>query len=116
LAGKREPAQIFHEVLDYRWYASQRENREVPLVEATQGYIADVLASLPDEAQTTDPAATVEGNRELLNPYDPSQGFADDEEEPPYDPWEAEAHAPDMERLPDHLDIDALRRRASLGE
>lgn len=116
LAGKREPAQIFHEVLDYRWYASQRENREVPLVEATQGYIADVLTSLPDEAQTTDPAATVEGNRELLNPYDPSQGFADDEEEPPYDPWEAEAYAPDMERLPDHLDIDALRRRASLGE
>lgn len=111
LAGKREPAQIFHEVLEYRWYASQRENREVPLVEATQGYIHDVLTTLPDEVQTNMDAVT-EGNRTLLNPFDPSQGFADDEEEPPFDPWEAEAYAPDMELLPDRLDIDALRKRS----
>ena len=56
--------------------------------------------------------AVTEGNRTLLNPFDPSQGFADDEEEPPFDPWEAEAYAPDMELLPDRLDIDALRKRS----
>ena len=27
----------------------------------------------------------------LANPFDPSQGFADDEHEKPYDPWEDEA-------------------------
>ncbi len=113
LAGKREPAQIFHEVLDYRWYASQREDREVPLVEATSGYIKDVLTTLPDEERTSHAEVMMEGNRELLNPFDPSQGFVDEEEEPPFDPWEAEASSPDMELLPENLDIDELRRRAS---
>lgn len=56
LRGKREAAQIYHEVLDYRWYASQRESREVSLAEATQGYIHEVLTTLPDEAVPGDPA------------------------------------------------------------
>ncbi len=110
LTGKRDPAQIFHEVLDYRWYASQRENREVPLGDAVQGYIHDVLRGLPDEAMSQDlgPAE----DRELLNPFDPSEGFVDEADEPPFDPWEAQAYAPDTELLPDVLDIEALRRRA----
>ncbi len=49
LRGKREAAQIYHELLDYRWYASLREFREVPLLEAVHGYIRDVLRALPDE-------------------------------------------------------------------
>ena len=108
LTGKRDPAQVFHEVLDYRWYASQRAEHEVPLADAVQGYIADVLRRLPDEGR---PEPGVGDDRQLLNPYDPSEGFAD-AEEPPVDPWEAEACAPGTELLPDFLDIDALRRRA----
>ncbi|MDN5572214.1 MAG: DUF4032 domain-containing protein, partial [Propionibacteriaceae bacterium] len=108
LTGKREQAQIYHEVLDYRWYASQRERREVPLVEAVQGYITDVLAVLPDEV-ISDDFVTPE-SRQLLNPYDPSQGFADDDEEEPFDPWEASASDPDFETLPEVFDIDALRK------
>ena len=109
LTGKREPAQIFHEVLDYRWYQSQRESRDVPLVEAVQGYIADVLRALPDEVIAAEAFGPVE-NRQLVNPFDPSAGFMDDEEEPPFDPWEAEAASPDTELLPEVFDIDALRR------
>lgn len=111
LAGKREPAQIFHEVLDYRWYASQREGREVPLTEAVQGYIHDVLSALPDEVISPDTTIHPE-TRHLANPYDPSQGFADDTDEAPVDPWEASAADPDVELLPAHFDIDALRRKA----
>ena len=111
LTGKRDPAQIFHEVLDYRWYASQRAHREVPLTDAVQGYIHDVLRGLPDEA--LGPDVTPEEERELVNPFDPSQGFVDEADDVPFDPWEASAVDPATELLPDVLDIEALRRRAA---
>jgi len=91
LMGKRDPAQIYHELLDYRWYQAQREHRDVPLLEAAQGYIRDVLANLPDEAMIS----MGPGVRTLANPYDPSLGFQDD---------------PLSEQLPPV--IDALRARA----
>lgn len=117
LRGKREAAQIFHEVLDYRWYQSQRESRDVPLTEAVHGYIRDVLTSLPDEVLSSTALEPVDdGARELLNPYDPSDGFADEANESfDDDPWESEAYAPGTEVLPDHLDIEALRRRSQKG-
>lgn len=49
LRGKLEPAQIFHELLDHRWYVSQREHRDVPLPEAVHSYIDTVLRHRPDE-------------------------------------------------------------------
>src|SRR5690625_5925534 len=30
LRGKLEPAQVFHELLDHRWFRSEREQRDVP--------------------------------------------------------------------------------------
>ncbi|MBK8448223.1 MAG: DUF4032 domain-containing protein [Micropruina sp.] len=106
LRGKRDAAQIFHEVLDYRWYASQRENREVPMLDAADGYIRDVLEGLPDEAMNSRPLA--EGSRQLANPFDPSQGFADEEGAMPDDPWEVDAaEVPEPTGM---LDIAALRR------
>ncbi len=104
LRGKRESAQIYHEVLDYRWYASQRENREVPLLDATYGYIHDVLRALPDEAMTDTRA--IGEDRQLSNPFDPSQGFVDDDGPMPVDPWETEE---EEVAAPGFLDIDALR-------
>lgn len=49
LRGKLEPAQIFHEVLDHRWYVSQRQRRDVPMGEVTRSYIENVLRHRPDE-------------------------------------------------------------------
>ena len=105
LRGKRESAQIYHEVLDYRWYASQRENREVPLLDATHGYINDVLRALPDEAMTDTRA--IGEDRQLSNPFDPSQGFVDDDGPMPVDPWELDDDEPVA--APGFLDIEALR-------
>jgi hypothetical protein len=50
LRGKLEPAEIFHEVLEHRWYRSEQRGRDVGLAEATADYVRDVLVHKPDEA------------------------------------------------------------------
>lgn len=49
LRGKLEPAQMFHEILDHRWYISQQQQRDVPMLEATASYVENVLRHRPDE-------------------------------------------------------------------
>lgn len=49
LRGKLEPAQMFHEVLEHRWFMGERLRRDVPLTEAAQDYVATVLTEKPDE-------------------------------------------------------------------
>mgnify|MGYP000707557978 CR=1 FL=1 len=112
LRAKREPAQIYHEVLDYRWYQSQRENRDVPLTEATWGYINDVLRALPDEALSSEALVPLDSRR-AVDPFDPSKGFvdADEPETPPHDPWEDGVEEEDVAPS-GFLDIAALRARA----
>jgi len=95
LQAKREPAQIFHELLDYRWFASERAGHDIPLTEAIHGYIHDVLQALPDEAMSEDTILPVVEGAKLVNPYDPSMGYVDDDDlPPPYDPWEDGAAEP----------------------
>src|SRR4029077_15528209 len=43
LRGKREPAELFHEVLDHRWYLSERAGADVGTDRAVASYVADVL-------------------------------------------------------------------------
>lgn len=49
LRRKLEPAQIFHEVLENRWYMSEQAGSDVGIEAATQAYIGTVLATKPDE-------------------------------------------------------------------
>jgi hypothetical protein len=49
LRVKLEPAELFHELLEHRWYMSERAGRDVPLEEVVQDYVATVLPSRPDE-------------------------------------------------------------------
>jgi hypothetical protein len=55
LRGKLEPAEIFHQLLDHRWYMSQNEARDVPLAEALHSYIDEVLRHRRDEATVIAP-------------------------------------------------------------
>lgn len=55
LKGKLEPAEVFHQMLDHRWYLSQNEKRDVPLAEAVGSYIDTVLRHRRDEATVVDP-------------------------------------------------------------
>ncbi len=55
LRGRLEPAEIFHQLLDHRWYMSQNEARDVPLAEAVSSYVDTVLRHRRDEATLIDP-------------------------------------------------------------
>ena len=46
--GKREPAELYHELLEHRWYLSEQEGRDVGREEAVASYAA-VLRGQPDE-------------------------------------------------------------------
>lgn len=50
LGGKLEPAEVVHEVLEHRWYMSEKQDRNVPLAEAVQSYLDSVLRHRRDEA------------------------------------------------------------------
>jgi hypothetical protein len=50
MRGKLEAAEVFHEVLEHRWYLSQQAGHQVPLDHAVRSYVAEVLSHKPDEA------------------------------------------------------------------
>lgn len=47
--GRLEPAEIFHEVLEHRWYMSEKQGVDVEMIAAVRSYVADVLANRRDE-------------------------------------------------------------------
>lgn len=49
LRGRMEPAQIFHEVLEHRWFLSEQAGHSVPFLDAVQSYVDTILVSRPDE-------------------------------------------------------------------
>ena len=49
LIGKLQAAEIFHQLLEHRWFESERLGRDVSLEEALESYIPDVLEPAPDE-------------------------------------------------------------------
>jgi hypothetical protein len=46
-AAKLDQAEIFHQLLEHRWYMSERQGRDLPLGEVVPSYVAEVLAKLP---------------------------------------------------------------------
>ena len=50
LRGRLEPAEAFHEILEHRWFLSERAGREIGIVEATKAYVDEVLVAHPEEA------------------------------------------------------------------
>jgi hypothetical protein len=55
LRAKLEPAEVFHQVLEHRWYMSQAQGRSIPLAEVLTSYIDDVLRHRRDEATVMGP-------------------------------------------------------------
>jgi Domain of unknown function (DUF4032) len=52
LRGRLPPAQIFHEVLEHRWYMSETAGRDVGTTAATRSYIEQVLPEAPRPLET----------------------------------------------------------------
>ena len=55
LRAKLEPAEVFHQLLEHRWYLSQAKGKSVPLAEALTSYIDNVLRHRRDEATLMGP-------------------------------------------------------------
>ncbi|BDV31317.1 DUF4032 domain-containing protein [Microbacterium terricola] len=55
MRAKLEPAEVFHQLLEHRWYLSQAKGKSVPLAEALSSYIDNVLRHRRDEATVMGP-------------------------------------------------------------
>lgn len=55
LARKLEPAQVFHEFLEHRWFRAQNAGHDLPFQEVIDSYVREVLPSKRDEALLLDP-------------------------------------------------------------
>jgi hypothetical protein len=72
-SGRLEPAEVFHQVLVHRWDLAEKLERKVPLEEAVNSYVVNVLAHRRDEealiAPPTEaitlPTAVPSGNIEI---------------------------------------------------
>jgi hypothetical protein len=49
LTRKLEPAEVFHEVLEHRWYLSEAAGQDIAIEEVIADYISNVLRGKPDE-------------------------------------------------------------------
>lgn len=72
LSEKLEPAEIFHEVLEHRWFLSEAAGREVSMDEAVRSYLDTVLRFRPDEKSLLDPDLL--GHGEMVQDDDESDG------------------------------------------
>lgn len=50
LAGRLEAAEIFHEILEHRWFISEQQGRDVPQREAVRSFVDNILRHHRDEA------------------------------------------------------------------
>lgn len=75
LRGKREPAEIFHEIMEHRWYMSEEAGHVVPLMDAVRAYTRDILAHHRDETAVLSPPTEA-----LTLPVDVIDSGADDDE------------------------------------
>ncbi|MDQ3973282.1 MAG: DUF4032 domain-containing protein [Actinomycetota bacterium] len=49
LHGKLEPVEVFHEVIEHKWFLSEHAGHDVGVEEAARSYMATVLPGVPDE-------------------------------------------------------------------
>jgi len=52
LRGRLAPAEIFHEILEHRWYMSERAGRDVGTAAAARSYFERVLPQVPESLDT----------------------------------------------------------------
>ena len=78
MRSKLEPAEIFHEVLEHRWYMSEAAGYDVSMQDAVADYVTNVLANRPDEH------SVISGNEQLrpnvLDDIDYATGTSDEDD------------------------------------
>jgi Domain of unknown function (DUF4032) len=59
LRGKLTALEIYHEILEHRWYLSEQSGVEVGAMEAAKSYVENELRHKPDEEAVLDEPPTV---------------------------------------------------------
>ena len=57
LRAKREPAELFHELLNHRWYRSEVAGHDIGMADAAASFSEQVLPAIPDERAPIGPAS-----------------------------------------------------------
>lgn len=72
LRAKLEPAQIFHEVLEHRWFLAQKAGHDVPLDQVIDSYVHSILPTKRDEAILLDPGPQDTAEMPAIIPDEPA--------------------------------------------
>ena len=62
LWNKRQAAEVFHEILEHRWFLSQQAGKDVGLMPSVDAYVEDVLRHAPDERRLLEAEASPEAD------------------------------------------------------
>ena len=66
LWGKRQAAEVFHELLEHRWFLSQERGEDIGLLPAVAEYVESVLRHAPDERAVLAPERDEEADEDDL--------------------------------------------------
>lgn len=81
LSAKLEPAQVFHEILEHRWYLGQERQSDVPLQDVLDDYLENVMPGKRDEAVLlSGPEDEVLAGYDDMTEYRVSDSVEDDKE------------------------------------
>jgi hypothetical protein len=104
LRGRLAPAEIFHEILEHRWYMSETAGRDVGTTAAARSYFKRVLPNAPEPLEGAANGALPHGNAE---PASPAPEDAEPTSPAPEDP-EAGAQAPQAAESGPQLPADGI--------
>ncbi len=58
LRGRLAPAEVFHEILEHRWFLSEQAGRDIGTTAASRSYFASILPEVPEQLTQGDAAST----------------------------------------------------------
>jgi hypothetical protein len=59
--ARLEPVEVFHEVIEHKWYLSEQKGQDVGVDRALESYLSDVLPQTPEQKQVLTDADVTEG-------------------------------------------------------
>jgi hypothetical protein len=81
LRGKLEPAEVFHELLEHRWFMAQQAGHDIPLAEAVSSYVNTVLRHRRDEAMIAPDSGALTESIDVMPPDTSSVAVVDPDDE-----------------------------------
>ncbi len=81
LRGKLEPAEVFHELLEHRWFMAQQAARDIPLAEAVSSYVNTVLRHRRDEAMIAPDSGSLTASIDVVPPDTSAVAVVDPDDE-----------------------------------